>query len=163
MSDFWSDPSSTSILHVCEQRWLWQDCTDAHGSFNKQHLWSFHLLTKGLYQKFYSIWCIFILIVSKLCTMQYTSIIRNITYTHFMYHFVCYWICCIWKSNKLNTTVFCSSKFLLFKLAGWCQTVIQRDGIFTLRLTTFMFLLHTICLPITFIHVLIMEKMLRTP
>ena len=28
MSDFWSDPSSTSILHVCEQRRLWRDCTD---------------------------------------------------------------------------------------------------------------------------------------
>ena len=25
MSDFWSDPSSTSILHVCEQRRLWQN------------------------------------------------------------------------------------------------------------------------------------------
>ena len=25
MSDFWSDPSSTSILHVCEQRRLWRD------------------------------------------------------------------------------------------------------------------------------------------
>ena len=24
MSDFWSNPSSTSILHVCEQRRLWQ-------------------------------------------------------------------------------------------------------------------------------------------
>ena len=23
MSDFWSDPSSTAILHVCEQRRLW--------------------------------------------------------------------------------------------------------------------------------------------
>ena len=26
---FWSDPSSTSILHVCEQRRLWRDCVDA--------------------------------------------------------------------------------------------------------------------------------------
>ena len=30
MSDFWSDPSSTSILYVCEQRRLWRDCADAH-------------------------------------------------------------------------------------------------------------------------------------
>ena len=29
MSDFRSDPSSTSILHVYEQRWLWWDCADA--------------------------------------------------------------------------------------------------------------------------------------
>ena len=29
MSDFWSDPSSTSIVHVCEQRRLWRDCADA--------------------------------------------------------------------------------------------------------------------------------------
>ena len=29
MSDFGSDPSSTSILHVCEQRRLWRDCADA--------------------------------------------------------------------------------------------------------------------------------------
>ena len=29
MFDFWSDPSSTSILHVCEQRRLWRDCADA--------------------------------------------------------------------------------------------------------------------------------------
>ena len=26
MSDFWSDPSSTSILHVCEHPRLWRDC-----------------------------------------------------------------------------------------------------------------------------------------
>ena len=29
MSDFCSDPSSTSILHVGEQRRLWRDCADA--------------------------------------------------------------------------------------------------------------------------------------
>ena len=29
MSDLWSDPSSTSILNVCEQRRLWRDCADA--------------------------------------------------------------------------------------------------------------------------------------
>ena len=29
MSDFWSEPSSTSILHVCEQRRRWRDCMDA--------------------------------------------------------------------------------------------------------------------------------------
>ena len=29
-SDIWSDPSSTSILYVCEQRRLWRDCADAH-------------------------------------------------------------------------------------------------------------------------------------
>ena len=29
MSDFWLDPSSTSILYVCEQRRLWQDWADA--------------------------------------------------------------------------------------------------------------------------------------
>ena len=28
LSDFWSDPSSTSILHVCKQRRLWRDCAD---------------------------------------------------------------------------------------------------------------------------------------
>ena len=27
MSDFWSEPLSTSLLHVCEQRRLWQTCT----------------------------------------------------------------------------------------------------------------------------------------
>ena len=27
MSDFWSDLSSTSMLHVCEQRRLWRDCS----------------------------------------------------------------------------------------------------------------------------------------
>ena len=27
-SDFWSDPSSTSIPYVCEQRRLWWDCAD---------------------------------------------------------------------------------------------------------------------------------------
>ena len=26
---FWSDPLSTSILHMCEQGRLWRDCTDA--------------------------------------------------------------------------------------------------------------------------------------
>ena len=30
-SDFWSDPSSTSIVHVCEQRRLWRDCANAQG------------------------------------------------------------------------------------------------------------------------------------
>ena len=37
MSDFWSDPSSTrtSILHVCEQRRLWRDCTDAHARLSR--------------------------------------------------------------------------------------------------------------------------------
>ena len=29
MSDFWSDPSSTSVLYVCEQRRLCRDCADA--------------------------------------------------------------------------------------------------------------------------------------
>ena len=29
MSDFWSDPSSISVLNVCEQRRLWRDCADA--------------------------------------------------------------------------------------------------------------------------------------
>ena len=29
MSNCWLDPLSTSILHVCEQRRLWRDCTDA--------------------------------------------------------------------------------------------------------------------------------------
>ena len=29
MSDFWSDTSSVSILHVCEQRRLWRDYADA--------------------------------------------------------------------------------------------------------------------------------------
>ena len=28
-SDFWSDPSFTSTLHVCEQGWPWQECADA--------------------------------------------------------------------------------------------------------------------------------------
>ena len=28
-SYFWSDPSSTSIRYVCEQRRLWRDCVDA--------------------------------------------------------------------------------------------------------------------------------------
>ena len=28
MSDFWSDPSSTSTIHVCEQERPWRDCTD---------------------------------------------------------------------------------------------------------------------------------------
>ena len=32
MSDFWSDPSSVSILHVCEQRRLWRDCADVQPS-----------------------------------------------------------------------------------------------------------------------------------
>ena len=31
MSDFWSDPSSTSILYVCEQRRLWRDCAGSPG------------------------------------------------------------------------------------------------------------------------------------
>ena len=26
---FWSDPSSTSLLHECEQQRLWRDCADA--------------------------------------------------------------------------------------------------------------------------------------
>ena len=30
MSDIWSDPSSTSIFHVCEQQRLWRDCADAY-------------------------------------------------------------------------------------------------------------------------------------
>ena len=29
MSDFWWDPSSTSILHMCDHRRLWRDCADA--------------------------------------------------------------------------------------------------------------------------------------
>ena len=29
MSDVWSDPSSTSVLHVCEQRRFWRDGADA--------------------------------------------------------------------------------------------------------------------------------------
>ena len=28
-SEFWSDPSTTSILHACERRRLWRDCADA--------------------------------------------------------------------------------------------------------------------------------------
>ena len=34
MSDFWSGPSSTSILHVCEQRRLWRGCADAQARLN---------------------------------------------------------------------------------------------------------------------------------
>ena len=30
MSDFRLDPSSTSILHLCDQRRLWRDCTVAY-------------------------------------------------------------------------------------------------------------------------------------
>ena len=38
MSDFWSDPLSTSIVHVCEQRRLWRDCEDAQARLS--HRWS---------------------------------------------------------------------------------------------------------------------------
>ena len=38
MSDFWSDPSSTSILHVREERRLWRDCADALARLS--HRWS---------------------------------------------------------------------------------------------------------------------------
>ena len=40
-SDFWSDPSSTSIFHVREQRRLWRDCADAHArlSLRWSHMW----------------------------------------------------------------------------------------------------------------------------
>ena len=36
MSDFWSDPSSTSILYmyVCEQRRLRRDCADAQAGLS---------------------------------------------------------------------------------------------------------------------------------
>ena len=32
MSEFWSDPSSTSMHHVCEQRRLWRDCAGSSES-----------------------------------------------------------------------------------------------------------------------------------
>ena len=35
MYDFWSDPSSTSILHVCEQWSLWWD------RWMRRHVWAF--------------------------------------------------------------------------------------------------------------------------
>ena len=38
MSDFWMDPSSTSILHVCEQRRLWRDCADAQARLSLRWL-----------------------------------------------------------------------------------------------------------------------------
>ena len=41
MSGFWLDPSSTSILHVCEQRRLWRDRTNAQAcpSLHRLHMW----------------------------------------------------------------------------------------------------------------------------
>ena len=41
ISDFWSDPSSTSILHVFEQRRLWRDCADAQARLRLRwsHMW----------------------------------------------------------------------------------------------------------------------------
>ena len=48
MSDYWSDPSSTSILHVCEQQRLWLNyttesiigyyrvCTESHTSVSSE-------------------------------------------------------------------------------------------------------------------------------
>ena len=38
MSDFWSDSSSTSILHVCEQRRLGRDCVDAQARLSLRWL-----------------------------------------------------------------------------------------------------------------------------
>ena len=35
---FWSDPSPTSILHVCEQRRLWRGCANVQACLN--HYWS---------------------------------------------------------------------------------------------------------------------------
>ena len=34
VSDFWLNPSSTSILHMCEQRRLWRDCTDVQAGLS---------------------------------------------------------------------------------------------------------------------------------
>ena len=38
---FWSEPSSTFILHVCEQRRLWRDCANAQGrlSLRSSPMW----------------------------------------------------------------------------------------------------------------------------
>ena len=44
MSDFWSDPLST-ILHVCEQRRLWQDCPDAQARLSLR--WSLRGLNQN--------------------------------------------------------------------------------------------------------------------
>ena len=48
MSDFWSDPSSTSILHVCEQRRLWRDCASKYHELAQisLELWWEHTTSK---------------------------------------------------------------------------------------------------------------------
>ena len=38
ISDSWSDPSSTSILHVYEQRKLWRDCANAQAHLSLRWL-----------------------------------------------------------------------------------------------------------------------------
>ena len=45
MSDFWSEPSSTSLLYVCGQRRLWRDCVDAQAplSLRWPPMWSHEL------------------------------------------------------------------------------------------------------------------------
>ena len=57
MSDFWLDPSSTSILHVCKQRRLWWDCTDAQARLSLRCcLWDkYHNLMSWLICCFFSI------------------------------------------------------------------------------------------------------------
>ena len=38
MSDFWSDPSYTSIFYVCEQQRLWRDCAHAQSRLSRRCL-----------------------------------------------------------------------------------------------------------------------------
>ena len=48
MSYVWSDASSTSILHVCEQRRLWRDCADAQARLSRRLCDKYHNLMSWL-------------------------------------------------------------------------------------------------------------------
>ena len=66
MSDVWSDPSSTFILYVCEQRRIWRDCADAQKYLTKS--------IKGiLLGTFDRVGQIFLLTVLKLSVIRFSG------------------------------------------------------------------------------------------
>ena len=54
-SDFWSYPSSTSILYVCEQQRLWRDCADAQSRLSLRCSPKYAISTKILWARSYII------------------------------------------------------------------------------------------------------------
>ena len=89
MSDFRSDPSSTSVLHLCEERRLWRDCADVQApvSLRRSPMWDFfetyrYKRTGQIFKwNYIGNWYVFSKYLDNYCRYQYCAndtLFRNI-------------------------------------------------------------------------------------